>query len=229
VNNYEIETQEYLKHGLTLFQYGLFAENEEEHVRRFCELTRPAGVVVDMGAGIGTMGRLLQQACPQVTHVINVTNSPTQAQILRDAGDTVCLCDFHHVSAVPAGAADFVMFNESFGYGDPEALMAESARLLRPGGVLVIKDFSVNRRLLDTVDLPGWEYHVYPQHRILLAAAKAGLRCVLVVHPTITTKKWAEFLQNSKMVEWHGNEDYDGTTAVFMFTRIYPVSQGEHK
>lgn len=229
MNNYEIETHEYLTHGLTLFQYGLFAETEEEHVRRFCELTQPQGVVVDMGAGVGAMGRMIQQLRPEVTSVINVTNSLTQARIIKDASGSVCLCDFHHVEEVPAGAADFVMFNESFGYGNPEELMSESARLLRYGGRLVVKDFSVNRRLLETVELPGWEYHIYPQHRILHAAAKAGLRCVMVVHPSINTKKWAEFLQKSRMVAWHGDQDYDGTTAVFVFSKIESVPQGAHQ
>lgn len=219
MNNYEIETQEYLKHGLTLFQYGLFADTEEEHVAKFCELTRPSGVVVDMGAGIGTMGRMIKWMCPEVTTVVNVTNSPIQAQMLSNANDRVLLCDFHNVQEISNGAADFVMFNESFGYGDPEALMLESARLLRFGGKLVVKDFSVNKRLLDVVDLPGWEYRIYPQHTILHAAAKAGLRCLLVAHPPISTKKWASFMETSEMVEWHGDKDYDGTTAVFIFVR----------
>lgn len=219
MNNYEIETQEYLNHGLTLFQYGLFADTEEEHVARFCELTQPSGVVVDMGAGVGTMGRMIKWMCPEVKAVVNVTNSPVQAQISRNANDEVLLCDFHNVQAISNGAVDFVMFNESFGYGDPETLMLESARLLRTGGKLVIKDFSANTNLLDVIDQPGWGYRMYPQHTILHAAAKAGLRCLLVAHPPIVTKKWADFMKASQMIEWHGNKNYDGTTAVFVFVR----------
>jgi SAM-dependent methyltransferase len=219
VNNYEIETQEYLKHGLTLFQCGLFADTEEEHVARFCELTRPSGVVIDMGAGIGTMGRMIKWICPEVKVVVNVTNSPTQAQMLRNANDEVLLCDFHNVQDIPDGAADFVMFNESFGYGDPKVLMLESARLLRIGGKLVVKDFSDNKRLLDVINIPDWDYRVYPQHTILHAAAEAGLRCLLVAHPPISTKKWENFMKTSQMIEWHGDKDYDSTTAVFVFIR----------
>lgn len=219
MNNYDVETAEYLAHGLTLFQYGLFGNSELEHVQRFCELVHPRGVVVDMGAGIGTMGKLMREVCPEVETVINITNSAEQAKIADANNERVVLSDFHAVPEVPTSSADVVMFNESFGYGDPGTLMAESARMLKTGGMLVIKDFSVNTRLLDTVVLPGWEYRVFPQHEILHAAAKTGLRCLMVLHPITSTERWAKFMQQSKMAQWHGTTNYDGRAAVFVFVR----------
>ena len=219
MNNYEIETDEYLKFGLNLFQYSLFGDTEEEHVQKFCNFIQPHGVVVDMGAGVGSMGKLMKAVCPSIDKVINVTNSPTQAKRIVDKQEICILSDFHSVPEIAGGSADIVMFNESFGYGDPDLLMIESSRILKSGGLLVIKDFSVNKRLLDVIDLTGWGYKIFPQHQILLAAAKSRLRCLSIMHPEISTKRWGKFMEESTMPKWHGEVDYDGTTAIFVFSR----------
>lgn len=220
MNNYNVETAEYLKHGLTLFQCGLFAETEFEHVQRYCDLIRPRGTVVDMGAGVGTMGKLMRTICPEVQQVINVTNSIEQAKLIDASKETVILSDFHAVTKIPDGSADVVMFNESFGYGDPAALLTESARILKTNGRLVVKDFSVDKRLLDVIVLPGWDYRVFPQHEILHTAAKSHLRCLSVSHPTTYLTRWERFMQQSKMAQWHGTENYGGRSAVFVFVRV---------
>ena len=220
MNDYERETAEYLAHGLTLFQCGLFDVTEPLHALRFCEWTQPSGVVVDMGAGIGAMGRLIQAICPAITRVLNVTNSAAQEKIATLQGSEVVVSDFHSVPAIPDGVADFVMFNESFGYGEPETLMSEAARMLKLGGRLVVKDFSANSRLLDVIEVVGWQYRAFPQHAVLAAAAKAGLLCTTLIHPRTTASRWNAFVDRSRMTEWHGTEDPDNSHVIFIFQKV---------
>jgi SAM-dependent methyltransferase len=219
MNDYEIETAEYLEHGLTLFQCAMFGASEKEHIQAYNDYFKPSGFVIDMGCGIGTMCAELQAISPAITRTLNITNSPTQIQIMRDLGRDCILSDYHHIEALPDAVADYVMFNEAFGYWDPTKLMQESARLLVPGGRLIIKDFASRRQLLKDVYVPEWEYCAHPMHSVLFSAANAGLRCEALVHPEVFTQHWSEFMQKSRMGSWHGYKTPDTRAVVFVFTK----------
>jgi SAM-dependent methyltransferase len=219
MNDYEIETAEYLEHGLNLFQCALFGSSEDEHIQRYNEYFKPRGFVIDMGAGIGTMCAGLKAVTPEITRTLNITSSPTQVAIMRELGRECLLSDYHHIDELSDEVADYVMFNEAFGYGDPTALMQESARLLAPGGRLVVKDFAANRFFTEDILLGGWEYRVYTTQKIITAAANAGLRCDFFVRPIVYMQHWWDFMYKSRMPKWHGQESFDVEAAVFAFTK----------
>lgn len=220
MNDYEIETAEYLAHGLTLFQCAMFGASEKEHVQAYNEYFKPSGFVIDMGCGIGTMCAELQAISPAITRTLNITNSPTQVEIMRNLGRDCILTDYHHVKELPDSVADYVMFNEAFGYGDPTALMRESARLLVPGGRLIVKDFAANSLLTQDIPLGAWEYRVHTVQKIVAAAASAGLRCVFFMRPIVQMQQWFDFMRKSKMPKWHGPDSFDVESAVFAFTKV---------
>lgn len=219
MNNYDVETDEYLKHGLTVFQCRLFGDSEQAHIKNYCAWFKPTGVVVDMGAGVGAMGMGIQRLCPDVSLIVNVTNSPVQAEYIEKAGGYAVLRDYHDVPEVLDACADFVMFNETLGYGNLQKLMQESSRMLCLGGRLVIKDFSPVKPA-DFTDLTGWGYKVPPVHEVVGAAAAAGLRCTVFAIPAVSGSLWEEFMQESKMAEWHGTVSYPLDSSVYVFERV---------
>lgn len=219
LNDYEVETEEYLKHGLTLFQCRLYGITEEEHIKNYCSWMKPSGVVVDMGSGIGSMGRGILKHRPNVKAVINVTNSPVQADYILRMGERVILCDYHHVPEIPDGTANFVMFNETIGHGNPQQLLQEAARMLADGGRVVVKDFAP-KNPADYVDVFGWNYKVVPVQELIGAAGNYGLRCTLFSLPEVSDQIWQTFMENSQMVNWHGSIEYPLDSALFVFKKV---------
>jgi len=69
MNDYELETAEYLKFGLKIFQVFRFDDDDEIHCRQYwnyCENPNN-GVWADMGSGIGTVGYYLNKFAPDLT------------------------------------------------------------------------------------------------------------------------------------------------------------------
>jgi SAM-dependent methyltransferase len=206
VNNYDIETDEYLAHGLKLFVSTRYGKTEKEHAEKYHQLVgfKKNSVIVDMGCGIGEMGRLLQE-CDGTLKIINVTNSPRQHEIIKQYGGHCVLADFNSTD-MPSGIAQYVMFNESFGYGNPEQLLQEASRLLSVGGCVVLRDF-VPHTPLKQVHVATWDYTGYPVHEVVAAAAQAGLALQWMERPKCFYDHFQKFFQDSaKMQEWHSGD-----------------------
>jgi SAM-dependent methyltransferase len=108
--------------------------------------------VVDLGCGVGASLCYLASRLP-VAAATGVTLSGVQAALARErveraglAARVACLeGDF---TALPAaiGRADLAFAIESFVHGsDPRAFLDEAARLVRPGGVLIVCDDFLTR------------------------------------------------------------------------------------
>ena len=206
MNNYDIETDEYLAHGLKLFVAARYGETEKEHAEKYHQLVgfKKNSVIVDMGCGIGEMGRLLQE-CDETLKVINVTNSPRQYEIIYQLGDQCVLTDFSSTE-LPSEIAQYVMFNESFGYGNPKQLLQEASRLLSAGGCVVLRDFAP-RTPLQQVHAFTWSYTGYPVHEVVAAAADAGLALRWMERPKCFYDHFHKFFQDSvKMQNWHSSD-----------------------
>lgn len=218
MNNYEIETDEYIAYGLNIFQSELFAESERDHAIIYKHYTSVKGLVVDMGCGIGEMGALLELGDDSVS-VINVTNSNRQVELMQKLGRNCVLSDFHNTE-IKSGIADTVMFNESFGYGDCDRLASESARLLKTGGSLLIKDFSPVKELDATIDMDSWDYVVHPVSKIINSCEIAGLKMIWAFHPSTFRDRAENFFKTSKMNQWHDSINTGCITILIKFTKV---------
>jgi SAM-dependent methyltransferase len=102
--------------------------------------------VVDLGCGVGASVAYLARALP--VRATGVTLSPVQARIaierLATAGlaDRVCCVEGDYTALPPSvDAADAAYAIESFVHGpSPARFFAEAARIVRPGGLLMICD-----------------------------------------------------------------------------------------
>ena len=98
-------------------------------------LPAPGRLTLDLGCGEGRLGRVLR---PAGHRLVGVDSSPTLAALARDTGDYDRVLDAD-AGAIPLddAAVDLVVaFMSLHDMDDPERAIAESARVLEPGGRL---------------------------------------------------------------------------------------------
>jgi len=107
---------------------------------------RPLRDLVDLGTGTG---RVLELLGPKVESAIGIDLSREMLSVARAnldrAGLRHCMVRQGDITQLPlpAGSADAVTIHQVLHYAaEPSAVVAEAARLLRPGGMLVAVDFA---------------------------------------------------------------------------------------
>lgn len=105
--------------------------------------------VVDLGAGAGRMLTLLG---PRARSAVGLDLSQQMLNIARSNVSAAGLpqCELRHgdifATNLPTAAADLVVVHQVLHYlGDPASAVKESARLVAPGGKLLIVDFAPHR------------------------------------------------------------------------------------
>ena len=116
---------EFLHRGYKLFNAARIAPTEKEHARAYYEFMAPQSnsFIVDMGAGTGECGVLLQELDPSL-EILNVVNDPALIKLMQNL-QLDCLYASFEDTSIPAQTADVVMFNESIGHGDLDKALAE--------------------------------------------------------------------------------------------------------
>jgi ArsR family transcriptional regulator len=125
------------------------AESEVEAAIGRALADRPIGRLVDIGTGTG---RMLQLFGPGAERAVGIDRSPEMLRLARaklaEAGLDADLRQ-GDMYALPLGgdSADTVIIHQVLHYAqNPAAAVAEAARLLSPGGRLVIVDFAPHER-----------------------------------------------------------------------------------
>ena len=146
---------------------------------------RPLGTLVDIGTGTGRMIELLGPAAAQA---LGVDRSSEMLRLARVKLDKAGIADASlrqaDMYALPlgAGSADSVIIHQVLHYAQaPAAAIAEAARVLRPGGRLLVVDFAAHER----EDLRSTDAHLrlgFSDEAIAGWFAAAGLEPDLVEH-----------------------------------------------
>jgi ubiquinone/menaquinone biosynthesis C-methylase UbiE/DNA-binding transcriptional ArsR family regulator len=125
------------------------AESEVERAIDRALGKRPLGRLVDIGTGTG---RMIELFGPRATHAIGIDRS---SEMLRLARVKLEQAGIHpslrqgDMYALPLadGSADNVIIHQVLHYAhSPAAAIAEAARVLTPGGTLLVVDFAAHER-----------------------------------------------------------------------------------
>lgn len=105
-------------------------------------------LLVDLGTGTG---RMLELLAPQATRAVGVDSSHEMLAIARSRLEGLPQAQVRHgdIHSLPlnAGSADLVVLHQVLHFlDDPAAALSEAARVLRPGGRLLIADFAPHGR-----------------------------------------------------------------------------------
>jgi ArsR family transcriptional regulator len=126
------------------------AESEVEAAIARALEDRPVGRLIDIGTGTG---RMIELFGPSADRALGIDRSPEMLRLARaklaEAGLAAAELrqgDMYSLP-LPAGSADTIIIHQVLHYAQqPAAAVAEAARLLAPGGRLVIVDFAPHER-----------------------------------------------------------------------------------
>lgn len=188
---------DFMSNGAFLFNATRLAPSEGEHCRIYYDFVQPTSgaLIVDLGSGVGEVGAWFREFDPTL-RVVNVVND--QSLILHMlANGRECISCSMDDTPIPAGVADNVMFNESIGHVSLNAAFKEAARLLKDGGVLTIKDFSITNPSVADLHLGSWNYSIRQPGMFITEAYKHGLSLQAMIHPPMFTKHWFDIIEKS--------------------------------
>ena len=110
---------------------------------------RPVGRLLDVGTGTGRMIELLGPAAIQATGIDKSSEMLRLARVKLEAAGIPSSLRQADMYALPLadGSADSVVIHQVLHYAqNPAAALAEAARVLRPGGRLLVVDFAAHER-----------------------------------------------------------------------------------
>ena len=161
------------------------AESAVERAIEGALADRPLGTLVDIGTGTGRMIELLGPAAAQALGVDRSSEMLRLARVKLDkagiADASLRQADMYALPLEPS-SADSVIIHQVLHYAlAPAAAIAEAARVLRPGGRLLVVDFAAH----DREDLRFTDAHLrlgFSDEAITGWFAAAGLEPDLVEH-----------------------------------------------
>jgi ubiquinone/menaquinone biosynthesis C-methylase UbiE len=198
-SDYEIETPEYLAHGIKAYQIWMFADSEDQHIEICSGLAEyKRGMrICDMGCGVGYIAHLMN-LCGFET--VGVTNSRFQHDYAAEhfPETRFLLCDMTD-TPLQGESFDAVQWMESIGYVDQTKAFSEAFRLLKSGGRAVCKDFAAIR----DPSLAGgaWSYRFVSAGEMINRAEDAGLKLIKAFSCRCDSKRYETFFSDSKLMQ----------------------------
>lgn len=125
------------------------AESEVERAIDQALGRRPLGTLIDIGTGTG---RMIELFAPRAAHAIGIDRSSDMLRVARvklEAAGIASSLRQGDMYALPLadGSADNVVIHQVLHYAhSPASAIVEAARVLRPGGTLLVVDFAAHER-----------------------------------------------------------------------------------
>ena len=139
---------------------GIYEICKDDYPQLVAELeAEPFGDVLDVGCGTGAVVELLHERYPEARYT-GLDLTPAMIDVAQAKGLPNCAFVVGDAEDLPFGDASFdaVISSNSFHhYPNPSAFFAGVARVLRPGGRLILRDYTSNDLvvwLMNTFELP---------------------------------------------------------------------------
>jgi len=125
-----------------------------EEMAEYLRMKEPAGYALDVGCGAGLSTAALEKLAEKA---VGLEPVPTMLKHSRVVAPRA-LFAVGRAERLPFPAARFDLLTAagSLNYADLNLFLPEAARVLTPGGVMVIYDFSAGRRLRRSSQLDAW-------------------------------------------------------------------------
>lgn len=129
--------------GHRILQTHRFADSDAGQVALLLELLKPpvGAMVLDAGCGIGEVARLMAAARPDLAFVL-MNLSAAQLALCPTGEEFMFMLDDCQNCLLNDGVIDCAMFSSSLCQMDTAVALAETRRILRPGGVLLVNDMA---------------------------------------------------------------------------------------
>lgn len=166
---------------------GIYEMCKDDYPQMLAELERePFADVLDVGCGTGAVIELLHEKYHDA-HYVGLDLTPDMIAVAQ--AKSLNGCEFVVGDAedlpFPANSFDAALSSNSFHhYPNPEKFFAGVARVLRPGGRLILRDYTANDFavwLMNTFELPlarlagHGDVHILKQSEFRAMAEEAGL------------------------------------------------------
>ncbi len=125
-----------------------------ERIRKHLRITEPVGRALDVGCGAGLSTKALHRIA---RHCVGI--EPEAAMLpwaQRVSRFSAFLVGRAEELPVISESVDVITAAGSLNYADLDRFFPEASRVLRPGGVLVVYDFSPGRSFPDSAALDDW-------------------------------------------------------------------------
>lgn len=198
-SDWELETPEYLRHGLKVFNCFMLGDNDDEHIRKLVAIANyaPEAKILDMGCGIGYVPDEIRKKGFDVSAV---TNSLFQYEYaMKNYPETKFF--FSDMCATPFDDASFdvVQWLESIGYVEQYQAFQEAFRVLRKGGRAMVKDFSTLGEV--SAVNAAWSYNHISAGQMVSSAERAGLHFIKGFCFFGNTKRFYDFYYHSRLLQ----------------------------
>lgn len=196
----------FMAKGYQMFIAARLAPTEVEHCQKYYEfMDAPLGAaLVDMGCGVGGFGAYMQKIDPGM-QVINVVNDSALIAEMR-AANRYCVEASYEDTPLPGRLADVVVFNESIGYGDITQTIKEAVRIMKPGAVLIIKDFAPADRRIRELYIHSMAYTMHRPDTIVTVAGEHGLCLDQVDAPEQYVDHWVDITGDAAGARYTGRQ-----------------------
>ena len=190
----EMATVHCVTAGQRVLQTHFYANDERGQVAYLLEQMQPpqGAIVLDAGCGIGEVSRLMAEMRPDLAFVL-ANISPYQLSLCPDGKQFMPLLTDCHALDINDGTIDAVMYSSALCQLDETVALAEAARVLKEGGILLINDMA-RERDDDGLMERALAARVLKQDELIAAVEAAGFTITSITEPEFSDAHFRELL-----------------------------------
>jgi ubiquinone/menaquinone biosynthesis C-methylase UbiE len=119
--------------------FGILAESRQVALDQLADALGPAPAVLDLGCGTGRWLEAVGRRCPGATlHGLDPSRAMLDIAARRCAMKSLCADALEAEQVIDPHSLDLVTMQFIFAYVEPEAVLHEARRLLKPNGLLSV-------------------------------------------------------------------------------------------